>query len=122
MTNKPSESVALRHREYVEKAIAYMRDNLSKNVEICDVAAHVHISKYHFSRVFAQVTGDSPKRYLVKLRIEKAKHLLTTTSMTLIQIGEAVGYFGRSAFGDMFNREVGCRPSAYRSRRQHDTN
>ncbi len=69
-----------------------------------------------FLRRFKKATGEAPLEYLQKMRIEKAKQLLTTTDQSLDQITTAVGYVDLSSFRRLFHQIVGLSPTAYRKR------
>lgn len=96
-------------------AIEYMKYNLSSKINLIDIADSVHMSKYHFIRVFKNNTGYSPYEYLQKLRMDTAKHLLQTTDKTIGEISNAVGYQSEMGFTSAFSEKVGISPGRYRS-------
>ncbi|MEU3183862.1 helix-turn-helix domain-containing protein [Streptomyces sp. NPDC006923] len=98
----------------VRKGIAIMRDRLAEPLTLADIAAEVHLSVYHFVRVFRNATGATPHRFLTRLRIELAQRLLSETSLTVEQVARRCGFAGPSALSSSFLRHVGVRPSAYR--------
>lgn len=67
----------------VEKAIAYLEDHVSRQPSLEDVAAAVHLSPFHFQRLFSRWTGISPKRFLQYLTAEYARALLAESSSVL---------------------------------------
>lgn len=103
-------------REYaaVRKAISVMQDRLAEPLTLAEIAAEVNLSVYHFVRVFRDATGETPYRYLTRLRIESAQRMLSGTNLTLEQITHRCGFGGPSALSSAFLRQVGVRPSAYR--------
>ncbi len=60
----------------IEKAIAYIKKHANHQPTLDDVAASVHLSDYHFQRMFSRWTGISPKRFLQYITKESAKKLL----------------------------------------------
>ncbi|MDY2590142.1 MAG: helix-turn-helix transcriptional regulator [Agathobacter sp.] len=72
------------------------------------------ISKYRLCREFSTVFGVSPIQYLNQRRIEAAKELLCTTSMTVHEIGSSVGFDNTNHFINLFKRSTGKTPNAYR--------
>ncbi|WP_062436984.1 AraC family transcriptional regulator [Herbidospora daliensis] len=98
----------------VRASIAIMRDRLAGPLTLAAIAAEVHLSVYHFVRVFREATGETPHRYLTRLRIEQARRLLTTTSLSLEQIAPRCGFASPGALSSAFLRQMGVRPSAYR--------
>jgi len=106
--------VAQRHAIAVERAIAFMRDNLADPLSLNDLADIAHCSPWHFDRVFAEVTGMSPLRYLSHLRIEAAKLAVMQSERRIIDIAFGVGYNSLGSFGKRFTELVGLAPSQWR--------
>ncbi|MET7288840.1 helix-turn-helix domain-containing protein [Streptomyces sp. NPDC005573] len=98
----------------VRTGIGIMRDRLAEPLTLAEIAAEAHLSVYHFVRVFKDATGLTPRRYLTRLRIERARRLLSETDLTMEQITERCGFAAPSALSSAFLRQVGVRPSAYR--------
>ncbi len=98
----------------VERVIRVMSDNLGESITIDDMARTAMFSKFHFSRIFQRVTGVSPGRFLSALRIQEAKRLLRSTSMTVADISHAVGYNSIGTFSSRFRSSVGLSPTDYR--------
>jgi AraC family transcriptional regulator len=98
----------------VERAIETMRSNLGDKLTIDDLARSAMFSKFHFSRVFLKVTGVSPGRFLSAMRLDEAKRLLLSTSITVADIGHRVGYNSVGTFSSRFRSSVGISPITYR--------
>ncbi|MFI6172313.1 helix-turn-helix domain-containing protein [Nocardia sp. NPDC051052] len=98
----------------VRAGIALMRDRLAEPLTLADIAAEVHLSVYHFIRVFRAETGETPHRYLSRLRIERARRLLSSSTLTVEQIAERCGFASPGALSSAFVGQVGVRPSVYR--------
>ncbi len=101
-------------RRAVERAIGAMNEKLGEELTIDDIARAATFSKFHFTRVFQQATGVSPGRFLSALRLDEAKRLLLTTSITVADISHRVGYNSVGTFSTRFSGRVGLSPSAYR--------
>jgi len=84
----------------------------SINFEI--LSSHYGMSWRTFYRHFLKTTGDSPKVYLQKLRLNAARHMLETNGGTIDQICERVGYSNPAFFRMLFKRYIGMTPSCYR--------
>ena len=69
-----------------------------------------------FLRRFKKATGESPLDYLQKMRLEKAKQMLTASEISLDEITKAVGYADTSSFRRLFRQVIGISPTAYRQR------
>ncbi|MGW5648804.1 helix-turn-helix domain-containing protein [Saccharopolyspora sp. NPDC003752] len=98
----------------VRAGIAVMRDRLAEPLTLADIAAEVHLSAYHFIRVFRAATGETPHRFLTRLRIERAQRLLSDDALTVAQIAGRCGFASPGALSTAFLSHVGVRPSAYR--------
>ena len=74
--------------ELISRAQKFIQDNLHKNISIEDVAKHIHLSIFYFSRLFKEKTGVTYTEYLIELRLEKSKMLLLTTNDTVASIAK----------------------------------
>jgi AraC family transcriptional regulator len=98
----------------VRRAIGYMHVNLGQDLTIDDMARTAMFSKFHFTRIFRDVTGTSPGRFLSALRMQEAKRLLVLTDFSVADISSQVGYSSVGTFSSRFKACVGLSPSAYR--------
>ncbi|MBB5958579.1 AraC family transcriptional regulator [Saccharothrix tamanrassetensis] len=98
----------------VRAGVAVMRDRLAEPLTLTDIAAEVHLSVYHFIRVFRAATGETPHRFLTRLRIERAQRLLSAGDLTIGQIAGRCGFASPGALSAAFLSQVGVRPSVYR--------
>ncbi|MNL58409.1 Arabinose operon regulatory protein [compost metagenome] len=78
------------------------------------MAATLGYHRAHLSKAFKQKTGLSPKQYLLKMRLDKAKSLLTGT-LTIDQVASSVGFNDALYFSRQFRKFSGMSPSEYRS-------
>ncbi|MEU1586961.1 AraC family transcriptional regulator [Micromonospora sp. NPDC005710] len=100
--------------EAAKRAIATMRENLSEQITVSDMARAAMFSKFHFTRIFQRATGVSPGRFLSALRLQRAKDLLVSTSLNVAHISVRVGYNSVGTFSSRFSKSVGMSPTAYR--------
>jgi AraC family transcriptional regulator len=100
--------------EAVGRVIETMRANLGEPLTVDDMAREVMFSKFHFSRFFQRVTGVSPGRFLSAMRLQEAKELLVTTTLTVTEISHRVGYTSVGTFSSRFTMSVGVSPTTYR--------
>lgn len=98
----------------VVRAIDKMRDNLSDQLTVDDMAQAAMFSKFHFTRIFQRVTGISPGRFLSAIRLQEAKRLLITTNLNVTDISLRVGYNSVGTFSTRFTKSVGLPPTTYR--------
>ena len=100
----------------VNKARQYMEANFTNpNLTFQDVVDHVAMSSSHFSTLFSQTTGVTFTKYLINLRMRKARELLFNTSMRSSEIAYAVGYNDPHYFSYLFKKNTGVTPSEFRS-------
>ena len=100
----------------VQAVVNHMNANFQRKIDLNELADVAGLSRSHFSRFFKVQTGISPGEYLTRLRMERARHLLLTTFLSIKQILAAVGYDTRSAFTNRFRRDFHASPSEYRRR------
>ena len=73
------------------------------------------LSEYHFIHLFREYTGFSPHAYVTRLRLDKAKDLMVSTTMNISEIAFAVGYANPLYFSRLFKRHTGLSPSRFRT-------
>ena len=98
-----------------KKAIAFINENLDRDLKLLEIAGLVGMSPYHFARMFKQSTGLSPHQYLVRQRLLKAKELLRYTDMAIADIAYTVGYKNPSHFAKVFRQHFKVSPTEYRN-------
>jgi AraC-like DNA-binding protein len=80
-----------------------------------EMARAAHLSKFHFAREFAAAYGETPRNYLTRRRIERAKDLLRAANLTVTEICYLVGFSSLGSFSSRFKELVGCSPNQYRA-------
>jgi AraC family transcriptional regulator len=91
-----------------------MRVDISVNLDLATLAAETGYSRAHFLRTFRAATGQTPHRYLMELRLEKARTLLAGGAMALIDIAAECGFSSHAHLTTAFRSRFGMSPSAYR--------
>ena len=91
-----------------------MRNAYRRPVSLPDVAAQANLSPYHFLRVYKQAYGETPHEFLTRLRIERAKRLLSRGSHNVTEACFEVGFSSLGSFSALFAHRVGLSPSEYR--------
>ena len=93
---------------------AFVRDHVSEVLQVERLAAEVHMSQYHFARMFKHATGQSPHLYVVMERVSHAKALLQQTDLPLLEVAEQSGFRTQGHFTGVFRRYTGTTPRVFR--------
>lgn len=101
----------------VARAIQHMNAYCDSNLGLEDYASMCCMSKFHFIRVFKEVTGTTPLEYRSRIRCEHAKELLTNSYLTVSEISETLGYSSPAYFSTVFKTAEGVTPKEYRSKK-----
>jgi AraC-like DNA-binding protein len=80
------------------------------------MARVANLSRFHFARAFARAYGETPRAYLSRRRVERAKDMLRAANLTVTEICMLVGFESPGAFSSRFKELVGVSPSEYRRR------
>ena len=107
----------LSHHEVVGRAEEFLRAQMHRKVLRDEVAEAVHLSPTHVNRLFRQVLGKSINQRLVEIRMERARHLLLDSTLSISQISSEVGFSSFSHFARTFSQNFGVTPSDYRRSR-----
>lgn len=103
----------------LRERLAALADDLAAHPEprrhVAELAQRMGLGREHFTRVFTRHLGLSPGRFLVQVRIDRAKALLRGTTATIGAIGDRLGYPDAAAFTRQFTTVAGCPPRAYRA-------
>lgn len=83
-------------------------------LDLVALARRAHVSRAHFARSFKRTFGETPHRYLLTRRMERAAYLLRHTDMSVTEVCLAVGLRSVGSFSSTFKRVVGQSPTAYR--------
>lgn len=103
------------HYDKIAAAIGYIRSNIERQPSLEEVAAHVHLSPYHFQRTFSQWAGVTPKRLLQVLTLEKAKQLLDKQDQPVLAVSDQLGLSSSSRLYDHFIHLDAVTPSEYKA-------
>lgn len=89
--------------------------NLAHDETLDELAAHFHISRYYLAHCYKQITGYSIKNYRLLCRIAAARELLVSTTLSVSDICDRIGFSNMSNFSRYFKKEVGLSPLKYRA-------
>jgi AraC family transcriptional regulator len=97
-------------------AIEYIEDQLESGLSVSGIARTVHMSPFHFARLFKQSTGKSPYRYVVHARAKRAKELLKSGKFSIIEIAHRLGFADQSHLNRQLKDVFGATPKMLQAR------
>ncbi|WP_127587062.1 response regulator transcription factor [Paenibacillus koleovorans] len=101
----------------IEKTKQFVKTHL-KDVTREKAASHIHLNSAYLSRIFKRETGQSLMDYIIQVKMDRAKILLTETNLRIVDVCEEIGYENYSHFGQVFKKKVGIAPLEFRKRFQ----
>ena len=102
------------HHRAVERVIMAARERLCEPISLHDMSRVAYLSTFHFNRVFHQITGLPPNKFISAMRLDEAKRLLLNTHLSITDICFEVGYNSLSTFTRLFTQRVGLGPREFR--------
>lgn len=102
--------------ELINDSLDYIEEHLHEKINIKTIASELHISEYHFNRIFTFMTGISPKKYLMKRKLSETLEQLKNSDESIINIALNFGFDYPEVFSRAFKRQFGLSPKAYRNR------
>ena len=103
------------HTVNLEEIQRFMLENLSQQLDLDTIAAVAKLSKYHFSNKYKSLTGYSPIKHFLNMKMEHACHLLDSGGLSVKGIAAALGYDDPLYFSRLFKKTVGMSPRSYRN-------
>jgi len=100
--------------EYILQVQIFLKDQLHLKITLDHLSTRFSISKFHLAREFKVFTGLTPNDYLLNLRINKAKELLSYTTMPILEIARQVGIENVSHFINQFKKQENTTPLSFR--------
>ena len=98
----------------LERSREFLRESVEDQPRLSDAAAVACMSQFHFHRQFTRTYGETPHAFATRSKIDRAKTLLATSDLTVLEICLAVGYSSVGTFSRRFTELVGRSPSDYR--------
>ncbi|WP_048600822.1 AraC family transcriptional regulator [Rubeoparvulum massiliense] len=98
----------------IQNSLNYIEDNLLNAITLKDIAKHVHVSPWHFHRIFGLLVGETTAMYIRKRRFSQAAMRLLDSDHRIIDIAVSLGFSSHEAFTRSFKRLIGVTPDQYR--------
>jgi AraC family transcriptional regulator len=100
----------------MRRVLDFIDENLSEDLRLATLASVAGISPHHFAELFRKSVGDSPHRYVMGQRVERAKRMLRFADTSIAEIALAAGFVDQSHFSKVFRRLAGASPRTWRER------
>lgn len=91
----------------------YIHEHLDQDLKLSELSEITQLSPYHFLRLFKQQMQITPHQYILRCRVEQAKHLLRHSRLTLAEIAVRVGFCDQSHLTRNFKRTLGVTPNQF---------
>jgi len=101
--------------ERMQAAILFLVENYTSQPKLNEIASHIHMSSFHFQRMFQEWVGVTPKQFVQYLSVEHAKRMLKETRATLFDTTCELGFSGTSRLHDLFVHIEGMTPGEYKN-------
>jgi AraC family transcriptional regulator len=100
----------------IEEVMTYISENINQPLTLEKMAKQASLSPFYFTRVFKKETGYTPHEYVIRVRIELAKFLLTTTAASIKEIAFRSGFDNECSFCTSFKKLTGLTPLKFRGK------
>ncbi|MGH1339468.1 MAG: bifunctional helix-turn-helix domain-containing protein/methylated-DNA--[protein]-cysteine S-methyltransferase [Aureispira sp.] len=116
----------MKEQEYINytriaEAIEYIQRNYTKQPTLNEIAKKVHLSPFHFQKMFTDWAGVSPKKFLQFISIQHAKQILRNSQTTLFETAHQTGLSGTGRLHDLFVKIEGMTPGEYKNKGENLT-
>ncbi len=99
----------------IAKAIAFIQEHFQEQPSLGEIAETIHVSPYHFQRLFTEWAGVSPKKFMQYISVEHAKQLLKQKGTTLADAAWETGFSGTGRLHDLFVGIEGMTPGEFKN-------
>src|SRR5258706_12158720 len=100
----------------LQQVLSLIEDRIPEPIGIRDRASEVRMSQFHFARMFKEAMGDPPHEYITRVRMERAKRLLSASDLPLRLVATSAGYQTQAHFTGVLHKRVGRTPRTFRAK------
>lgn len=104
----------------VHRVLARINANPETDFSLEELAAEAGLNPTYFARVFRRATGAPPQAYITRKRMDKARHMLRQTGLSVAEISDSTGFKSQSHFSRLFRQQIGQTPSEFRGQKHED--
>lgn len=101
-------------KSFISRLMAYMTEHIDGDLSLCTLSEKLHLNPSYLSRRFKELTGKNLTEAILEIRMEKACHLLRTTSLRISEIAQMVGYETAANFSRVFKKSMEVTPREFR--------
>lgn len=101
-------------KEYIDKTVSFIRNNLDRNVSLSELCNHVNLTESYLIKIFHKYAGTTPIKFHSRLRIEYACRLLTESLHNIPEVTEMLDFSSESHFCRTFKKFTGISPYKYK--------
>lgn len=112
--NYPDQDSHTDMSDMLRASLAFIEENYSEQLTLEQLAEKSGVGREYYCSIFKKCMGMRPFEYIAMKRVQEAKKLLSSTEMSVSEIGRTVGYSDKSYFGHVFRKYAGMSPSAFR--------
>jgi len=94
----------------------FILQNYDKDLSISKIAEHVYLTPTYLCHLYKKTTGKTLNQFILEVKMNKSKRLITDTSMKISEIAEKMGYANQNYFTKIFTRYFGVNPSTFRNK------
>jgi len=111
-TRQSSDAIAVSD-PLIARAMRYIRDHAAEGINVADVAGQLPVNRRSFERKFAAVVGQTPLAEIIRVCLERAKHLLATTELPMSEVSQRAGFRDAGHLWSVFRAMARISPRAF---------
>jgi YesN/AraC family two-component response regulator len=101
-------------QDTVSEIRGYLAEHFAEEVSLAELSRRFFLHPVYLSQLFKEKTGETYLNFLIGLRVDAAKGLLSRTDLKIYQVSEQVGYKDTKYFSHLFEKHTGCKPSDFK--------
>ena len=115
LLSKGNNNTASTKQNSLSEIITFINESFAEPITLQELASRANLSLFYFTRIFTKEIGMTPHQYLIATRLNSAKFLLISTTMSVKEIAYKTGFTSESSFCSTFKKWEHTTPSQYRS-------